>query len=235
MPSIEANVPIIVDGKEFPTQSTFPLYDPQDRTTVLHNVSSLPVGSVGEVTASSKRALSAWRDMPFTERRKIFFKAAQLFQERTPELIGTISTETTAPTGFASYDVGVLASACLEETTAVMSTALRGEMAPLDPSGKRMMVIKEPYGVVLSIPAWNAAATLCMRTIINPLAAGNCVILKTSEFSPKSHLAIAQLFLDAGLPAGVLNVVHVKTQDAPAVVQAFIEDDIVRKVNFTGE
>jgi acyl-CoA reductase-like NAD-dependent aldehyde dehydrogenase len=73
-----------------------------------------------------------------------------------------------------------------------------------------------------------------MRSLINPLAGGNCVILKTSEFSPKSHLAIAQLFLDAGLPAGVLNVVHIKTQDAPAVVEALIEDEAVRKVNFTG-
>jgi acyl-CoA reductase-like NAD-dependent aldehyde dehydrogenase len=156
MPSAEASVPIIVDGKAFPTQGTFPVYDPQDRTTVLYSVSSLPAASVADVTASSKKAFPAWRDMPYAEKRKIFFKAAQLFQERIPELVQTITTETTAPTGFASFDIGVLAAACLEETTAVMSTALRGEMAPLDASGKRMMVIKERYGVVLSIPAWNA-------------------------------------------------------------------------------
>jgi len=74
-----------------------------------------------------------------------------------------------------------------------------------------------------------------MRAIINPLAGGNVVILKTSEYSPKTHLGIAKLFLDAGLPKGVLNVVHVSTQDAPAVTKALIEEEAIRKVNFTGE
>jgi acyl-CoA reductase-like NAD-dependent aldehyde dehydrogenase len=74
-----------------------------------------------------------------------------------------------------------------------------------------------------------------MRAIVNPLAGGNVVILKTSEFSAKTHLGIAKLFLDAGLPEGVLNVVHVSTQDAPAVTKALIEEEAVRKINFTGK
>lgn len=73
-----------------------------------------------------------------------------------------------------------------------------------------------------------------MRAIVNPLAAGCSVILKTSEFSPKTHGMIAKLFYDAGLPAGVLNTVNVSTQDAPTVVKAIIEHPAVRKVNFTG-
>lgn len=73
-----------------------------------------------------------------------------------------------------------------------------------------------------------------MRAIINPLAGGNVVILKTSEYSPKTQLAIAKVFIDAGLPKGVLNVIHVATQDAAAVTKALVEEDAVRKVNFTG-
>jgi len=144
-------VPLIVDGKDFPSQTTFPVYDPQDRSTVLHKVSSLSLASVADVVASSKKAFPGWRDTPYTEKRKIFAKVAELLRERTPELIGTQATETTSSAGFAGFDVAVLTAATVDETSAAMSTALRGEMAPMDASGKRMMVIKEPLGVVLSI------------------------------------------------------------------------------------
>lgn len=70
---------------------------------------------------------------------------------------------------------------------------------------------------------------------MNPIAAGNAVILKTSEFSPKTQTNIAQLFYDAGLPTGVLNTIHVSPKDAPTVVKALIEHPFIRKVNFTGE
>lgn len=64
--------------------------------------------------------------------------------------------------------------------------------------------------------------------------AGNTVILKTSEYSPKVHTFAAQLFIDAGLPAGVLNVVHIAPKDAPSVCEAIIGHPAVRKINFTG-
>jgi acyl-CoA reductase-like NAD-dependent aldehyde dehydrogenase len=148
---MSTTVPLIVDGKDFPASNTFPVYDPQDRSTILHHVSSLSVSSVADVVASSKRAFPGWRDTPYTERRKIFAKAAVLLQERIPELIQTQVDETTSSQGFAGFDVAVLTAATLEETAAAMSTALRGELAPLDASGKRMLTVKEPLGVVLSI------------------------------------------------------------------------------------
>jgi acyl-CoA reductase-like NAD-dependent aldehyde dehydrogenase len=200
----------------------------------MHKAGSLPISAIPELMASAKRGFTVWRDTPYADRRKVLLKANQILQERIPQLIQCESTETTAGAGFAGFDVAVLTTATLEETLATMSTALRGEMAPLDPSGKRMAVIREPYGGVLSIVPWNAPSTLCMRAIVNPIAAGNAVILKTSEFSPKTHSLIAQVFYDAGLPAGVLNVVNVSTQDAPTVVKALIEHEFVRKVNFTG-
>jgi acyl-CoA reductase-like NAD-dependent aldehyde dehydrogenase len=64
--------------------------------------------------------------------------------------------------------------------------------------------------------------------------AGNTVVLKSSEYSPKIHTWAAQLFVDAGLPPGVLNVVHVDPKDAPAVCEAIIRHRAVGKVNFTG-
>lgn len=73
-----------------------------------------------------------------------------------------------------------------------------------------------------------------MRSISQPIMAGNAVILKTSEVSPRTQLALGQIFTEAGLPAGVLNVVHVRPADAPRVVEQIIASPKVGKVNFTG-
>lgn len=76
---------------------------------------------------------------------------------------------------------------------------------------------REPYGVVVAITPWNAPLILATRAVVNPIMAGNTCILKTSEFSPLSNSIIAQVLTDAGLPKGVLNVVHVSAKDAPKV------------------
>jgi acyl-CoA reductase-like NAD-dependent aldehyde dehydrogenase len=73
-----------------------------------------------------------------------------------------------------------------------------------------------------------------VRSFANALMAGNTVVFKTSEYSPKIHTFATQLFVDAGLPAGVLNMVHVAPKDAPAVVERIVAHRDVRKVNFTG-
>ncbi|KDE06354.1 hypothetical protein MVLG_03264 [Microbotryum lychnidis-dioicae p1A1 Lamole] len=91
-----------------------------------------------------------------------------------------------------------------------------------------------PYGVVFAMAPWNAPFVLSQRAALNPIIGGNACILKTSEMSPKTQLTLAQLMHDAGLPAGVLNVVHVAPKDAPAVCEAIIAHDAVGKINFTG-
>lgn len=124
--------------------------------------------------------------------------------------------------------------------------------------GQSAQVLREPYGVVLAITPWNAPLILATRAAANPIIAGNTVVLKTSELSPLSNSIIAQVFAEAGLPKGVLNVVHVAIHDTPKVskqfsltthsringffpsplgfqvVESIIANHIVRKVNFTG-
>lgn len=74
-----------------------------------------------------------------------------------------------------------------------------------------------------------------MRSILTPILAGNTAILKTSEHSPRVHLCIAQILMEAGLPEGVLSVIHVAPKsDAPKVVEAITSHPSVRKLNFTG-
>lgn len=80
----------------------------------------------------------------------------------------------------------------------------------------------------------NAPYVFGIRSAACALAAGNTTVLKSSELTPRCYWAIGRAFEDAGLPAGCLNIIHCAPQDAPEVVNAMIEHEAVRKINFTG-
>jgi acyl-CoA reductase-like NAD-dependent aldehyde dehydrogenase len=96
------------------------------------------------------------------------------------------------------------------------------------------MVLKEPYGVVVGIAPWNATFILGFRAVTYALAAGNTVVFKASEVSPRSLGVVGTVFREAGLPDGVLNVIQHAPEDAPAVTKALIEHPAIKKINFTG-
>ncbi|KAL1908369.1 hypothetical protein Sste5344_005897 [Sporothrix stenoceras] len=96
------------------------------------------------------------------------------------------------------------------------------------------MVVKEPYGVILGIAPWNAPYILGIRSVVYALAAGNTCILKGSEISPRCFWAIGDLFRQAGLPGGCLNVIYHRPSDAADITRLLIEQPAVKKINFTG-
>jgi benzaldehyde dehydrogenase (NAD) len=96
------------------------------------------------------------------------------------------------------------------------------------------MGVRQPAGVVLGIAPWNAPIILGVRAIATPLACGNTVVFKGSELCPHTHQLIAQAFIDAGFPPGVVNYITNAPADAAAVVDAMIAHPAVRRVNFTG-
>jgi acyl-CoA reductase-like NAD-dependent aldehyde dehydrogenase len=96
------------------------------------------------------------------------------------------------------------------------------------------MAVRQPVGVVVGIAPWNAPVILATRAVATPLAYGNTVVLKASEECPRTHAAVATAIADAGVPAGVINLLTNAPQDAPAVVEALIAHPAVRRVNFTG-
>lgn len=91
-----------------------------------------------------------------------------------------------------------------------------------------------PYGVIFGIAPWNAPYILGTRAFLYALAAGNSVVLKGSELSPRTFWAIGSVFKEAGLPDGVLSVIYHRPEDAVSVTNAIIESPLVKKVNFTG-
>ena len=109
-----------------------------------------------------------------------------------------------------------------------------GEIIPSD-MGAFSMGLRRPVGVVAAIAPWNAAQILSARSIAAPLALGNTVVLKPSELSPYvGGLIWAEIFSEAGLPEGVLNIVTHAPGEAGPIAEEFAEHPAVRVINFTG-
>jgi acyl-CoA reductase-like NAD-dependent aldehyde dehydrogenase len=166
------------------------------------------------------------------ERRKLLLKAADLLDERAPEFIACgVAEAGSAPMW---YGFNAMLAASMLREAASMTTQVAGEVIPSDVPGLMAMGIRQPAGVVLGIAPWNAPVILGVRAIAMPLACGNTVVLKSSENCPALHRLIGTVLQDAGLPAGVVNVISNAPKDAPAVVERLIAHPVVRRVNFTG-
>ena len=110
-----------------------------------------------------------------------------------------------------------------------------GEVIPSDIPGAMAMGLRQPVGVVGAIAPWNAALILSLRSITAPLVLGNTVVLKPSEWSPVSGGTIwGEIFAEAGLPAGVLNIVTHAPGEATGIGDELVENPAVRRLNFTG-
>jgi acyl-CoA reductase-like NAD-dependent aldehyde dehydrogenase len=117
---------------------------------------------------------------------------------------------------------------------AALAYAPLGEVIPSD-HGAFAMGMRRPVGVVGAIAPWNAALILSARAIAAPLALGNTVVLKPSEWSPQvGGLLWGEIFAEAGLPAGVLKVVTHAPGEAPPIGEELVESPLVRRLNFTG-
>jgi len=107
-----------------------------------------------------------------------------------------------------------------------------GDIIPGHQNDKRIMVLKQPVGVVAAITPWNFPSAMITRKVAPALAAGCTVVIKPSELTPLSAMALAVLANEAGIPPGVFNIVP--TNDAPSVGQEMTSSPIVRKLSFTG-
>ncbi|PWY97519.1 aldehyde dehydrogenase [Testicularia cyperi] len=230
-------LPCIVDNAPFKTSKTYPVYRidvPASQREVLHNVACCSPDDARKACDAAAAALPAWKATSPQTRRDILLKARDLIQQRVPEYAGMTMQETCLSRGMAGFELAVLAPGHLGECASSIAAALKAEILPSSGDGSTKIIKREPYGVVVGIAPWNAPFVLALRSIMYAIAAGNTAILKTSEFAPRVHLSVAQTLIDAGLPKGVLNVVHVDPQDAAEVTEALIAHPAVRKINFTG-
>jgi acyl-CoA reductase-like NAD-dependent aldehyde dehydrogenase len=178
-------------------------------------------------------AFPAWSQTPPAERQRVFLKAADLLEARGEEVVGLLARETGCSFGFGMFQLHFVPG--LLRQSAALAYAPVGTVIPSDLPGTLAMGLRRPVGVVGAIAPWNAALILSARSIAAPLALGNTVVLKPSEWSPVSGgLLWGEIFGEAGLPAGVLNVVAHAPGEAGAIGDELVENPAVRRINFTG-
>ncbi|MET0872333.1 MAG: aldehyde dehydrogenase [Paeniglutamicibacter terrestris] len=177
-------------------------------------------------------AAQQWADTAPAQRRKILEKASELITERSHDIAVTMGLEMGAAAAWCHFNA-ILAANMLKEAAAQVYSSV-GQVIPSDVPGLTAMAVREPVGVVVGIAPWNAPMILGVRAIAMPLALGNTVVLKASEETPATHAAIIECLIDAGIPAGVANLVTNAPEDGPEVVDALVTHKDVRVINFTG-
>jgi acyl-CoA reductase-like NAD-dependent aldehyde dehydrogenase len=177
-------------------------------------------------------AFPGWSQTRPAERQRIFLKAADILEARQQEVVELLARETGSTFGFGMFQSMFVPN--LFRQAAALAYASLGQLLPSD-TGAFAMSIRKPVGVVGALAPWNAALILSARSIAAPLALGNTVVLKPSEWSPFSGgLLWGEIFAEAGLPAGVLNIVTHEPGAAGPIGDALIEHPAVRRLNFTG-
>lgn len=194
-----------------------------------------PAGKAADARAAAAAAGAAfpeWSKTSPAARRALLLKAADELEAMTPDIMATATSEIGATGPWIGFNC-MLAAGMLREAGA-MTTQITGEIIPANKPGTLAMAQRKPLGVCLGIAPWNAPIILGTRAVATAIACGNTAILKASELSPATHLAIGEAFRRAGFPEGVMNVVTNAPEDAAEVVNALIEAPEVRHINFTG-
>jgi acyl-CoA reductase-like NAD-dependent aldehyde dehydrogenase len=211
---------------------TFEDTDPFTGETVAH----VPAGTREDARRAIEAAAEAfpgWAATPPAERQRIFLRAADVLERRRDEVVELLARETGAGFGFGMFQMQFVPG--LFRQAAGLAYSPIGEIIPSDNPGTFAMGLRRPVGVVGAIAPWNAALILSARSIAAPLAFGNTVVLKPSEESPHvGGLLWGEIFAEAGLPAGVLNVVTHAPGEAGPIGDELVENPQVRRINFTG-
>jgi len=202
--------------------------------TVVGQVPVTRTSDLESVVAKSVKAADLWRHTPAHIRSAVLHKAAALAEERSEEIAQIISGENgkslLEARGEASRSSEIIRLAAYE------GSQLYGSTLPLDANKgtgleKLGFTLRQPVGVVVAISPFNYPALLVLHKIAPALAVGNSVVLKPARATPLTAIALAKCFTDAGLPEGVLQVVHGAGSE---LGNALVTDSRVRKISFTG-
>ncbi len=184
---------------------------------------------VKRAVEAAHRAMQSWMKLTPYDRAKVLKKTAELMRERADAIARTLTMEQGKPVPEAKAEV--LHSADTFEWFAEEGKRAYGQVIPNSTPGKRHMTIKHPVGVVGAISPWNFPITLQVRKIAPALAAGCTIVTKPATQTPLCLIQVFECMVEAGVPAGVVNLVLGPPQD---VADEFLENPVCRKISFTG-
>ncbi|WP_432587644.1 aldehyde dehydrogenase family protein [Streptomyces sp. HD1123-B1] len=191
-------------------------------------LTAVPAGTAEDAdraVAAARRAFGPWSGVPLRTRVEAVRAIAKGLSDRGEEIAATITAEAGVPAVFARQ-----VQAALPVATSSGAAAVAEEFAWTERIG-RSTVLREPVGVVAAITPWNFPLHQSVAKVVPALLAGNTVVLKPSEIAPSTATILAEVVDDAGVPDGVLNVVH---GTGPVVGEALVSHEDVDMVSFTG-
>ena len=228
-PASVPSVPLLIDGA-FVQSSTTQWRDVVNPATqqVLARVPFATAAEVDAAVASAKEAFKTWRKTPIGTRARIFLKYQQLIRENMTELAAILTSEQGKTLPDAEGDV--FRGLEVVEHAAAIGNLQLGELANNVATGVDTYTLLQPLGVCAGITPFNFPAMIPLWMFPMAIATGNTFVLKPSEQDPLVTMRLVELALEAGIPKGVLNVVH----GGPDVVNAICDHADIKAVSFVG-
>ncbi|WP_322486883.1 NAD-dependent succinate-semialdehyde dehydrogenase [Chloroflexus sp.] len=222
---------LLINGewREAESGATFAVVNPANGT-VLGYVPDAGVAETRLAIAAAVAAQPGWAAIPAGERAALLRRVAGLMLERQQELATIMTLEQGKPLAEARGEIAYAAS--FLSWFAGEAERIYGMTIPASTNTKRIMVLRQPVGVVAMITPWNFPSAMITRKLGPALAAGCTVIAKPAEQTPLSALALGQLFTEAGAPPGVVNIIT--CHNPRPFADTIFADTHVRKISFTG-
>ncbi|HEX5326552.1 MAG TPA: NAD-dependent succinate-semialdehyde dehydrogenase [Acetobacteraceae bacterium] len=224
------DVNLFIDGTWTKARAgrTIPVVNPATGETI-GSVAHADQGDLDRALEAAEKGFHTWRKVSAYERSKLMRKAAALLRERADAIARIMTLEQGKPLAEARGEI--LAGADVIEWFAEEARRTYGRVIPARAEGVYQLVLKEPVGPVAAFTPWNFPINQVVRKLSCALAAGCSIIVKPPEETPASPAELVRVFVDAGVPAGVVNVVY----GVPAEVSEYlIPHPVIRKISFTG-
>ena len=224
------NVSLLIDGQWLPAASgrTLPVVNPASDETI-GTVAHAERADLDHALDAADRGFRVWRKVSAYDRSKLMRKAADLLRQRADAIAPLMTLEQGKPLPEAKGEV--LAAADVIDWFAEEGRRTYGRVIPARAEGIYQLVIKEPVGPVAAFTPWNFPINQVVRKLCCALATGCSIIVKAPEETPASPAELIRCFVDAGVPAGVVNLVY----GVPAEISEYlIPHPVIRKMSFTG-
>ena len=192
-------------------------------------VARAEIADLDRALAAADKGFKAWRKVSPFDRYKVMRRAADLIRERAEGIGRLMTMEQGKPLAEAKLEL--MAGADMIDWCAEEGRRSYGRVVPSRAEGVQQLVIKEPVGPVAAFTPWNFPVNQIVRKLSAAVATGCSIIIKAPEETPASPAQLIQAFIDAGVPAGVINLVY----GVPAEISEYlIKSPIIRKITFTG-
>jgi succinate-semialdehyde dehydrogenase / glutarate-semialdehyde dehydrogenase len=220
---------LYINGEWVETAATFEVNDPATGE-VVGVVSDATKEHAEQAVEAAHAAFQTWSKLPAFKRSAAMNKWFGLINKHRDEIAEILTKENGKPLMEAKIEISQAAQ--FVQWYSEEAKRIYGETVPSNEPNKRITVIKQPVGVVGAITPWNFPAGMITRKVAPALAAGCTVVLKPAEQTPLTAIKLFELAHEAGIPAGVLNLIP--TSNPAPVGDVLTRDERVRKVTFTG-